>query len=517
MSTSTDSIDPLEVQDKSNNSTSDLDVQPITDYHDRDVDDIPANSGGFTGAALAKEQTVRPDSVRRDSAKQRQSVGSIRLTYKERLREYIKVAPKFIWAYVQVFCIYVGFLSIYWGTLYKREERFQNVEMLVVNDDTSFMSNGTEIQPYISDAFIELLQEPQVRYLANFKVINTTDFRDLAESHNNTLYEEVVRQIHHQKYWAGFYIKPQATQLIYDSFASGNATYMTSGQINQTVTVVYETGRHFSALNQYLIRNLNTVAFDWNTHLSRNVYPEIIQSLSSTQQENLLQNTSIPIFTTFPILSFVDNRSSSNSAILGPSELGLIYALLFSFNQFNFSVEIYRIMRERLKYRSYLFYRLIVSQLNALLLALVYGLMTIALKIPTETAFGHAGFVVLWMFMYLFLSAVGVVNEIVMSIIMAFNQQLLIAPWMIFNIVSNISATFAPFVLMPGFYKYGYAMPMYNIYEALKVVFFNTWKGHLGRNLGVLIIWIVVGNVLLVLVSNWAVKRARRMQAAAKE
>ncbi|KAG5419550.1 hypothetical protein I9W82_003318 [Candida metapsilosis] len=288
---------------------------------------------------------------------------------------------------------------------------------------------------------------------------------------------------------------------------------MTSGQINQTVTAVYESGRHYSALNQYLIRNLNAIAFNWNRRLSNVAYPEIIHSLSPTQQQNLLQNTSIPIFTTFPILNFVDNRSSSNSAILGPSELGLIYALLFSFNQFNFSLEIYRIMRERLKYRSYLFYRVLVSQLNALLLALVYGLMTIALRIPTEAAFGHAGFVVLWMFMFLYMSAVGVINEIVVSIIMAFEQQILMAPWMIFNIVSNISATFAPFVLMPGFYKFGYAMPMYNIYEALKIVFFDTWKGHLGRNLGVLVIWIVVGNVLLLFVSDWAVKRARKKKA----
>lgn len=508
MSTSNSvSIDPLEVQENRGKSASNLDIQPLEDKNEHD-DDNSLHSGGFAGAALAKEQ-----SARRDSAKPRQLVVSIKLTHKERMREYIKAAPKFIWAYVQVFCIYVGFLSIYWGTLYKRLDRFQNVEMLVVNDDTSFSSNGTQIQSYISDAFIDLLQEPLTSRLAKFIVVNTTEFRDLADSHNNTLYEEVLRQIHHQKYWAGFYIKPNATQLIYDSFASGNATYMTLGPINDTITVVYETGRHFSALNQYLIRNLNEVAFDWNTQLSNRVYPGIIQSLSSTQQQNLLQNTSIPIFTTFPILTFVDNRSSSNSAILGPSELGLIYALLFSFNQFNFSLEIYRIMRERLKYRSYVFYRVVVSQLNALLLALVYGLMTIALRIPTEAAFGHAGFVVLWMFMYLYLSAVGVVNEIVVLIIMAFEQQLLIAPWMIFNIVSNIFATFAPFVLMPGFYKYGYAMPMYNIYEALKVVFFDTWKGHLGRNLGVLIIWIVVGNIVLMLVSNWAVKRARKKQA----
>ncbi|KAI5965068.1 hypothetical protein KGF57_000861 [Candida theae] len=503
-----ESIDPLDVQETQNDSTSNSEEQqPLHDNKDAGDGNSP-RPGGFAGAVLAKEQ-----SARRESTKPRQSVGSIKLTFQERLSEYKHAAPKFIWAYVQVFCIYVGFLSLYWGTLYKRQDRFQNVDMLIVNEDSSFAVNGTQIQPYISNEFIGLIQGPVFSRLGNYKVANTTEFRNLADSHNNTLYEELVRQIHHQKYWSGFYIKPNATQLIYESFTSGNATYMTSGQINQTVTAVYESGRHFSALNQYFIRNLNAVAFGWNTRLSNVVYPEIIRSLSPTQQQNLLQNTSIPVFTTFPILNFVDNRSSSNSAILGPSELGLIYALLFSFNQFNFSLEIYRIMRERLKYRSYVFYRVIVSQLNALLLALVYGLMTIALKIPTEAAFGHAGFVVLWMFMYLYLSAVGVINEVVVSIIMAFEQQILMAPWMIFNIVSNISATFAPFVLMPGFYKFGYAMPMYNIYEALKVVFFDTWKGHLGRNLGVLIIWIVVGNVLLVLVSNWAVKRARKKQA----
>lgn len=68
---------------------------------------------------------------------------------------------------------------------------------------------------------------------------------------------------------------------------------------------------------------------------------------------------------------------------------------------------------------------------------------------------------------------------------------------MIFNIVINISPTFAPLVLSPGFYRYGYAMPMFNAYEALRVVFFNTWKGTLGRNYGILAAWIVVTNILL--------------------
>ena len=75
------------------------------------------------------------------------------------------------------------------------------------------------------------------------------------------------------------------------------------------------------------------------------------------------------------------------------------------------------------------------------------------------------------MFIFLYISATGVINEVVVLIILTFGKQQLIAPWMVFNIVANVSTTFAPFVLTPGFFRFGYALPMYNAYEAVKVVF----------------------------------------------
>ena len=81
---------------------------------------------------------------------------------------------------------------------------------------------------------------------------------------------------------------------------------------------------------------------------------------------------------------------------------------------------------------------------------------------------------------------------------------------MVFHIVSNVAVAFGPLDLLPGFYRYGYAWPMYNAYELIRVVFFNTWKGHMGRNIGVLITWIAVGNIALVFISNWTTKRAKR-------
>ncbi|RCK66469.1 Nitrosoguanidine resistance protein SNG1 [Candida viswanathii] len=238
----------------------------------------------------------------------------------------------------------------------------------------------------------------------------------------------------------------------------------------------------------------------------------VLSRLNDTQRELLVSsNETLSILTTFPTFTFDDQRPVTDSAGLAPSEVQLIYALLISFYSFNFSMEIFAYMKKRIVYRSYLFYKFLISQFHALLIGLVYALIPKAFRISTSETFGKLGFLVLWMLVYLFISAAAVINEVVVLVFLAIERKELIAPWMTFNIVSIVSCTFSPFVLMPGFYRYGYAMPMYNAYEALKVVFFNTWKGHLGRNIGVLVVWIVVDNVILIFITGWTTRRAKRI------
>ena len=448
------------------------------------------------------------------------------LTVKQRYQEYFKVIPKFFFVYLQVFCIFLGFLSMYWGSIYHRDQRYRNVGYLVVNEDSQFtVPNGSgtstsssTIQPYLGNAIINMLSHNKtIENLGDFDIVNLTDFTQLAEKHNNTLLEEAERQVHHQKYWGAIYIAPNSTRNIYQGFLTGNGSYMSN--VNQSISVIYETGRHFSALSQYLIRNLNLVSEAWiRDYASSQVYQPILSQLNSTQRQFLLTNNqTIAIFTTLPTFNFIDQRPSPSPAVLGPSEIQLIYCLIISFYSYNFSKDIYAYMRKNIKYRSYLFYKFLISQLHAFVLALVYSLMAIAFQVPTNVAFGKSGFLVLWMFVFLYMSATGVINEVVVLIILTFGKQQLIAPWMVFNIVANVSTTFAPFVLTPGFFRFGYAMPMYNAYEAVKIVFFDTWKGHLGRNLGVLIIWIVVGNVSLLFVSDWSTQRAKKIALAEKQ
>lgn len=437
-------------------------------------------------------------------------------------RGVYEVCLKLLQSYLKVFLLFLGFLSLYWGSTYHRQDRWRNMNMVIVSEDTPFtLANGTTVQPLLANAFLDMVFENStVNRLGGWQHASIDKFRQTADKYNNTVEEEIIRQVHHQKYWTAVYIRPNATQLILEALKAPNtSTLALSGQVALLVTVFYESGRHYSALNQYVIRNIYLAENVWlNYYVSQQVYQPLVQTLSDDEKLGLVaNNNTLAVLNTMPTFNITDGRPSVNAAILGPSELGLIYALVFSFHQFNFSLEIYAYIRSKLKVKHYLVWRFFASQVNCLVLSLVYCLVTIAFKIPINVAFGRSGFLVFWMFMYLFIAAVGGLNEVMATLLLAYDQKLLLAPWMVFNIVLNVSTVFAPFELMPKFYRYGYAMPMYNVYEALKVVFFDTWKGHLGRNLGVLAVWIVVTQFLLLVIYQWQNKRVKRKEANAAQ
>lgn len=416
-------------------------------------------------------------------------------------------------SYFKVVLLFLAILSVFWGSIYGRPSRFTNLDMLVVSADLEFSSGNTLILPLLSDAFGNMLiNDTIVANLGGYEFVSIEDFTALAESNNNTVQQEIARQIHHQKYWVAFYIMPNATELIYSSMVSGNSSLISTGAVSQLIEVVYESGRHFSALNQYVTKHIFNTQDIWlKEYVTQEVYNPLVGLLPNSSLTNLLSsNDTISILTTKPTFNILDMRPPSDAAVLGPSELGLIYALVFSFHQFNFSLEIYAYIRTRLKFRQYLVWRMFASQFNCVVLALVYCLATLAFQININLTFGHAGFMVYWAMMYLFISASGAINEVMATILLAYDLKAWLAPWMVINIVFNISTTFAPFELCPGFYKFGYALPMYNAYEALKVLFFNTWKGNLGRNIGILLAWTVVGQTLLLGIYQWQKKRFAR-------
>lgn len=434
---------------------------------------------------------------------------------RRRWHEYAKVAFMFSKVYLTIFCLFVGLLSVYWGSMYQRTKRFKNLQMLVVSDDLGFSTPNGDMQPLVLNAFLDMLQNGPVARLGHWDVVNTTEFAQLAAKHNNTPLEEVQRQVHHEKYFLGVYIAPNLTQMLYEAMQNGDASIVAGKNISSFVNVVYESARHYSAMNQYVVKNWHEIQHTWLLNYApQQVYQPLVALLNDTQRTTLVSsNATLALLSTRPTFNLMDMRRSTSSVVIPASQIVLIYAQVFSFHQFNFSLEIHSYIQQRLRYRHYIVYRILASQINSVVLALVYCLSTIAFQVPTDVAFGHAGFLVMWAVMYLFFSASGALNEVVVGILLTLDYKQFMPPWLILNIVLNISPTYAPFELLPGVYRYGYSMPMFCTFELLRVVLLDTYKGKMGRNIGVLVAWIVLMNVLLVFVVRWQSARAKRLKA----
>ncbi|ODV95336.1 hypothetical protein PACTADRAFT_50070 [Pachysolen tannophilus NRRL Y-2460] len=397
----------------------------------------------------------------------------------------------FLRVYVTIFIGFVGILSIYWGSYYARTTRYKNLKFLVVIEDDTVVG---DTQPYIGNSLIELLQTDEAKYYGDWNIYNSTSFQGMAAEHENTIGEEVLRQVHHQLYWGAIHVKANSTYLLFESILN-NSTMATT---DTYIDCYYETGRDMSAVSLYILPFLQIISklFVENSSLTilNNFFADNSGS-STSDAKTLILNGIDALMTKLPF-NFIDNRPASSSVILGPSEMGLVYCLVLSFHQFNFSSKIHAELNKKLKAKSFLVFRLLSSQISFFVLSLVYCLITIAYRVSISEAFGKSGFLVLWAFIFLTMSALGGITENVALFIVARNRAY-IGFWIVFFIVINVSPTFSIIALCPHFYRYGYALPIHSAKEALNVIFFNTYKDCLRRDIGVLVGWIVLSNIAL--------------------
>jgi hypothetical protein len=100
-------------------------------------------------------------------------------------------------------------------------------------------------------------------------------------------------------------------------------------------------------------------------------------------------------------------------------------------------------------------------------------------------------------------------------------------------IISNVSVVFFPVEILPTIFRYGYAMPFYNLSNATRTILFRTrnqceplsrltselwqfWHGFLvGLNFGVLLAWIAVSLITLPIFQT--IVRKRQVRAWERE
>ncbi|ODV62670.1 SNG1 family protein ASCRUDRAFT_28473, partial [Ascoidea rubescens DSM 1968] len=403
------------------------------------------------------------------------------------------------WVIMSAFMLAV--FSIYWGSMYQRNLRYKNLDVLIVTEEQSRLVDNLVIEPLLTDTATSVTQDNEsINDLAGWKYYSYEEFLSKYPlDEDQTLRQKVDSLIHRKRYWATVYISQDATYQIYQAFANPDSTqyetFSPNNASNALIQIIYETGRDPLSMNGYVTPNMNKYASYLSSQIYLNVYSPIINNyLNETQRVNLISNNP-DLISNIPIPQFIDNIPLTDPVLMAPLQVGLIFLIIITFFQFNFFATTHQIFVKYVKIKHYILYRMISSQISFFVLSLTYSTVTACFQVSFTKTFGKSGFVIYWMFNYLTMAAVGGANEnMALFIIPVFPP--LIGFWMLFWVISNISPTFAPLDLLPGFFKYGYAFPIYNSAELTRVLFLNTWKGNMGRNIGILCAWIVVNNLL---------------------
>lgn len=419
------------------------------------------------------------------------------------------VGFKFLFIYALMGSLILALFSIYWGSSYERSLRFPNLRMLVVIEDDHEIDN---VPPAIGDVVNEVLQSDEAKKLGNWVVWKNSHINELANSHNNTIYEEIKRQVHHQKYWASIYVKPNASLDYRNAIISGNTSNPIS---NSSIVSYYETGRDFLSMSQYVEPNVKQIS---NMVVSR--HSEIVKRLlANDDYSNIFTNQdSVQVASTPALFVLHDAIPLTDSVLVAPGQVGLIYMIIITFFSLNFFMEVHqKVAKMGIKPHHMMLYRILSSLLSFFVISLFYSLVTLAFQVDFTVAFGKSGFLVYWMTNFLTMWAVGAMNE-AFGMLCIMSYPPLMGFWMIFWVIINISPTFSPIALCAKFYRYGYAMPIHASYEITKVIFFDTYKGAMGRNYGILIAWDVLATIVLIVVFYFFAKvMAKRAMAQKKE
>lgn len=352
-----------------------------------------------------------------------------------------KLLFKFLQTTIALSSFLICVLSIYWGAQYNESHFMHKVTVLVIIQDES--SQG---QPSIAESLPEITQNVP----CTWHVYNAREYQNKRNIRAAQKDEEFVHQVHHQDYWMGLNVKPNATNDLVVSLTNASAQPFNFSDYFQ---VVFESGRNPSTMKTSILPNMQ--------HLERLYEQEVVTSylprLVSQRNDDVVRGNLIGASNVH--FNYWDYRPFYNPVILSPLQVGLIYCLLLTFFQLGFYTPLHEEMARSLKPRSLFFYRLGVSLSTYFILSLFFCTLSAIFQIDFTKAFGRGGFVVYWMSTWLLMAALGGANENVASIIGLFGFQY-VGFWLMSWIVLNISPAFYPLLTNSNFYRYGYMMPI---------------------------------------------------------
>lgn len=402
----------------------------------------------------------------------------------------IKIILTFLSNYAYLVIGFMLCLCIYLGSYYQRTLRLHNLHYGIFIADHQVGSLPAVLGPIMANFFTNITA---LQATGTFHIIDYETLSALAAKYNNSLTQEVYRQVHHQKYWGAFYVHENATLNIFQALKTATAPPQLSSSLMEAV---YETGRDYNTVNNYVTTAINLIIKAYNGYISQTpLLPSLMAALNATEKNNVINNAP-GLLTNLPSIQMVDRLPVPSTVAQAPLGIGLVYLVIFTFFQFMFSIKIHMYVASKVKGVRYLIYRIVTTQLSYVVLSLSYVVLNRAFGMKTDVTFGKAGFLVVWAFAFLTMSSLGSLIEMLGLVVLLIKPPLIGFVFLIVAVL-NVAPTIAHIDLCPRFFRYGYAMPVRNSYELMGVAYFNAYKGRVGLNIGIMVAWILATNAVL--------------------
>jgi len=378
-----------------------------------------------------------------------------------------------------------GVVSIYWGAFWRGRTGAHNMHGWVVDFD------GGDVGQAVTQAFQAATGSKET---LTWVVKSSSDFPggpgDLAD------------QVGHSHPWAAIAIHNGATSKLANAVSSTDSSYDGSSAITAYVNQARNDMAYSSIIQPAILAVLAQVTQKFAAqHAGR-----IANGTDTQNLANLL--TRAPQVITQPISYTIDNVHPFDIPVAtAVTFVGLIYLLVISFIVVNSTtgMRLGTGMERRLTTGSLIKLRVFTDLILFFFLSLVFSLISLFFQVPFNRHFGNAGFFIYWMLCFVGMAALGLTLDAMLALV----TIRFVGYFMVFFIIVNVSVCSLPIEILPTIYRYGRAMPFYNVNVAVRAILFGT-ANTLGLNFGILIVWMVVSLTTLPLFSFLARRRTIR-------
>ncbi|KAF9052135.1 hypothetical protein BJ165DRAFT_1340997 [Panaeolus papilionaceus] len=298
---------------------------------------------------------------------------------------------------------------------------------------------------------------------------------------------EVASLVFDEKAWIAVVVNPNASARLMSAIANPDPSY--DGSL--AVTVYGVEARHEGAYRGLLIPSTQGRLIG----VGKASAMQIMQTVATSGVNISSIMTTSPQVLAAPVGFTINNLAPYDQPMaFGVTFIGLIFQMILAILivMGSMGARDKSGLSQHLKTRSIILLRFATLFLAYLLFSLLYSLLSMGFGLHFNKRFGHAGFVIFWMLNWSNMLALGLAVEATVLIL-----PLPLVPFIIMLlIISNVAVVANPIEVLPHIYRYGYAMPFYNMGKGIRTVLFAT-HNQVGMTFGILWAWIVLSCITI--------------------